>query len=527
MRIQLLLLILISYLNTSAQITILNADMPRVNDTLRYSNAESNFLPLTFEATGANFTWNFANLKVQSQEVQRYFAPTATPYLLQFFQASYGIPEGGLALGPIGGGTASNVFSFYRATTQANVIVGRGATIQSLPLGIVYSARDTIFKYPLNFQDSFTGNYAGEASFQALGTLKQVGNRTSVVDGWGNLSTPFGTFNCLRIKSTVIGTDSIVFGGFGIPIPSERTEYTWLAKGEKYPILEVVVNNLTSTITSIKYKDRYRPEAYVNNANFTANRTVATPGDTITLTSTSLGNPTAYQWQITPNKFTYAAGFNSNSASPRLIFTDTGNYQVRLLVNYLGGSDDTIKVDYIKIRIGALAKFSISNNHPKISENVTLTDESTGDVLTWQWTIIPNTGVVYLNGTNNLSRNPVLQFNEPGNFAVQLRVTHVAGNNTLRKNDYVKVWPTQLNEAIGEPSLTFFPNPAFHFIHIKNVLAEPIQLTISNLLGQPVLTKSLNSKESTDVSIDFLPRGIYFMEWVQNDKKLSKRLVLE
>ncbi|MDP3929081.1 MAG: hypothetical protein Q8R57_08665, partial [Bacteroidota bacterium] len=67
MRKQILLIILLSYLNTSGQITILNADMPRVNDTLRYSNAENNLLPLTFEATGANFTWNFANLKVQSQ----------------------------------------------------------------------------------------------------------------------------------------------------------------------------------------------------------------------------------------------------------------------------------------------------------------------------------------------------------------------------------------------------------------------------------------------------------------------------
>jgi PKD repeat protein len=527
MKIKLLITLLLTSIYVKAQINIINSDMPRVNDTLRYSNSNLLVSSAPFALTGANYTWNFANLSIENQEVQRYFAPTATPYILQFFQASYGIPEGNLALGPIGGGAASNVFSFYRANAQANVIVGRGATLQSLPLGIVYSSRDTVFKYPLNYQDAYSGNYAGEASFQGLGALKQVGSRNTIVDGWGTITTPYGTFTCLRVKSTIVGTDSIVFGGFGIPIPSERTEYTWLAKGEKYPILEVVVNNLTNQISSIKFKDKNRPEAYLNNANFIANRTLATPGDTITLNSTSVGTPTAFNWQISPNKFVFAAGSNASSASPRLIFTDTGNFTVRLLVNYLGGSDDTIKVNYIRIRKGATAAFSINNNQPKISEIVTLNDESIGDVLTWQWTIIPNNGVLYVNGTSATSKNPALQFNQPGNFAVQLRITHSAGNNTLRKNDYVQVWPTNIKEISEKHDLNFFPNPAFNFIHINTIMPEPIQVSINNFLGQTILSKTITTDEAKHFSVGFLPRGIYLINLVQNEKITSKRLVLE
>ncbi|MCG9881445.1 MAG: PKD domain-containing protein [Bacteroidia bacterium] len=528
MKIKLLIVsILFLSLNSQAQISILNADMPRANDTLRFSNAINNFLPITFEGTGANFNWNFSNMGIQNQEVQRYYAPTATPYFLQFFSASYGVPEGNLNLGPVGGGTASNAFSFYRATNQSLVLVGRGATIQNLPLGIVYTSRDTLYKFPLQFGDTLEGNYIGEASFQALGTLKQVGTRTSIVDGWGTITTPYGTFNCLRVKSTIIGSDSIIFGGFGIPIPNDRTEYTWLAKGERFPVLEVIVNNLTNQITSIRFKDRYRPEAYVNNANFNSNRAVAAVGDTITLTSTSLGNPTSYNWQITPNKFSFVAGTNASSASPRLVFSDTGNYSVRLSVGYLGGSDDTLKVDYIRIRTGARAAFSISTNHPKLNEIVSLTDQSTGDVLTWQWSFIPNTGIVYLNGTSNVSQNPVVQFNQPGTFAVQLRVTNLTGPNTLRKDAYVHVWPTGEKELSNEPHLSFFPNPAFNIMHINSNRSEPIQLRIIDMLGQTVFTKTLINEGDKEISIESFSRGIYFVDLVQGDKRSCERLLLK
>ncbi len=523
MKIKLLLLSISINFAAFAQISILNSDMPKVNDTLRYSTSTSVF---NYTAADTNYNWNFSSIKINNQDIQKYYAPTTTPYILQFFSASYGIPESDLALGPLGG-AASNVYSFYRATNAALVIQGRGATIQSLPLGIVYSLRDTVFKYPLTYGKTYTSNYLGEASLPTLGALKQSGNRTTVVDGWGSITTPYGTFDCIRVKSTVNGTDSIVFGGFGIPIPSARIEYTWLAKNERYPIMEVVVNSTTNAVTSIKMKDRYRAEAYLNNCNFNANRTAAATGDTITLTNRSFGNPKNYSWVITPNTFVYAAGSAANSENPKVIFTAIGDYSVKLLVNYEGGSDDSLRTNYIKIREGVTANFKASNLNPGISELVDFTDLSTGSPIAWQWTITPNGGVVYINGTSQVSQNPKVQFNVPGSYSVQLRATNASGNKTVLKSNYIQVYPLGLNQNNEVAFAKFFPNPGKNNIQIELNNQHPAIVNFINILGQTVISKTIENNGNNGIATDDLPRGVYIIEIKQNGKKLTDRLILE
>jgi PKD repeat protein len=523
MKIKLLLLTAIINLSAFAQISIVNSDVPRVNDTLRYSTSSST---INYTATDSNFNWDFGNIKIDNQDIQKYFTPTQTPYILQFFTATYGIPETDLALGPLGGG-ASNVFSFYKTSNTALVILGRGATLQGLPLGIVYGPRDTVYKYPLTYGKSYSGNYLGEASLATFGALKQSGNRTTVVDGWGKITTPYGTYDCIRVKSIVNGTDSIVFGGFGIPIPSARVEYTWLAKNERYPILEVIVNSTTNAVTSIKMKDRFRPEAYLNNCNFTANRTAAATNDTITLNNQSFGKPKNFSWVITPNTFVYAPGSSANSENPRVIFTAIGDYSVKLSVNYDGGADDTLKINYIKIREGVVADFKANKTQPAISELVDFTDLSKGGPISWQWTITPSTGAVYLNGTSQISQNPKIQFNSVGNYTIQLRATNAAGNNTARKANYIQVYPVGLNQIKAEAFAKFFPNPGKNIIHFELLNKQAAQVTLTNILGQTVLTKTIENNGNNSIITDQLPRGIYMIEILQDNKKITDRLILE
>lgn len=524
MRLKFYLFLIVVSIKVQAQITINANDFSKVNDTVRYSSSSSN---INYEATGANYVWNFANLKVENQDVQKYVAPTSTPYILQFFSASYGLSESTLSLGPLGGGAASNVFSFYKSTNQSLVIMGRGATVQSLPLGIAYSLKDTLMKFPMTYEKTFTGNYLGEASLPTLGALKQSGSRTTTVDGWGKITTPYGTFDCLRIKSDVVGTDSIVFGGFGIPIPAARTEYSWIAKGQGFPILEVVVNNTTNAVSSIKYKDIFRPEAYINNCNFNANRVTGKPGDTINFSNSSYGSPKSFVWQITPATYSFVPGSTANSENPRVIFNEIGNYTVKLTSNYEGASDDTVKTDFIKIREAAIANFYANNVMPKLNESVGLRDTSTGNVIAWLWTITPNTGVVYLNGTSTVSQHPQVQFNVVGNYSVQLRVTNAIGNNTLKKTNYIQVWPTSVLDQNKTTGINFFPNPGKDFIDIETENLAPIEAKIYNAMGQVILLKTLNNQQERKIFIGELPRGIYFLELVQTEQKTLRKLILE
>jgi hypothetical protein len=328
------------------QISIVSSDFAIANDTVRYSVAAN--IPASYEQAGANKTWNFSEIRATSQDVLRYQPVTSTPYFLQFFTATYGLPETANFPGIGGGGANANPFGYYRLNPTALVSMGKGATIQNLPLGIVYNPRDTMFKFPLEYQKVYEGFFAGSAGFAGLGSLVQTGTRRTEVDGWGTIITPFGTFDCLRVKSEVNGVDSISLGATGIPIPNSRTEYYWFGKNQDFPLMEVVINNFTEQ-TTIRYKDRYRPELYRNNARFTASRTKATNKDTITLNNQSLNSPTRYTWTIIPPSFRFVAGTTASSASPRILFEAEGVYSIKLEVNYLGGSDDTLRSNYISI----------------------------------------------------------------------------------------------------------------------------------------------------------------------------------
>ncbi len=519
-----LVLILIFNFQLNAQITIVNSDMAQAGDTLRYSVASS---LNNYEKSGANEIWDFSKIEPTSQDVQRYFTPTSTPYLLQFFSATYGLPEQ-LDLGPVGGaGFASNVFGFYRSNNAALVNVGKGATVQSLPLGIVYTQRDTILKFPLSYGNVKFGYFEGSASLLGLGALVQTGTRRTEVDGWGTIKTPYGTFDCIRVISEVDGVDSISFNGFGIPVPNSRTEYYWFGKNQKFPLMEVIVNNLTQE-TKIRYKDIYRPELYKSNARFTASRTTASTKDTINLNNQSIGFPTGYTWTITPNTYRFVANTNNKSASPRVIFDALGKYSVSLAVNYNGGFDDTTRLEYISISQGLEVNFLADKPTPAINEIVSFTDETKGNPIAWQWTFIPNTGVQFVESTSASSQNPKVKFTLKGNYAVRLRAINAAGAVTLTKENYIQVWPTGLTiNSANFSGIKFFPNPVKDFVQFENNWNNAIKVKITNLLGEEIMRISLEPLSTTRISVQPLPPGLYIIESEMGDHSAAQKLIIE
>ncbi|MFM9056129.1 MAG: T9SS type A sorting domain-containing protein, partial [Bacteroidota bacterium] len=88
--------------------------------------------------------------------------------------------------------------------------------------------------------------------------------RINVVDGWGSLTTPFGTFNTLRVLTTLTGEDSVFLDtlgfGFTFPRPLNR-EYKWIANGQDIPVLQINTTQQLfgqETVTRIKYRDSLR-----------------------------------------------------------------------------------------------------------------------------------------------------------------------------------------------------------------------------------------------------------------------------
>ena len=85
----------------------------------------------------------------------------------------------------------------------------------------------------------------------------------------GTITTPYGTFNALRVKSLITVTDSLhldTIMTFPINITRNITEYKWLAKGLGYPLLtitETSTGGLPATKTYV-YMDSLRQFAGID-----------------------------------------------------------------------------------------------------------------------------------------------------------------------------------------------------------------------------------------------------------------------
>ncbi len=339
-------------LTVKAQITINANDLASAGDTVRYSVTGS---VLNTNQAGPNQTWDFSNLIPLTQDLQSFYGPNQLPFTfrLQFGNMTYGFPESLLPnLGNMGpANMLSDAYTFVKKSPTSYVYLGRGASVQGIPLALVYSPKDTLYKFPLTYADTFSGSFFGSAGFAGLGALSQTGNRTSVVDGWGTLKTPFGIFDCIRIKSIVTEIDSITFGATSIPLPNNRTEYRWLAKNQKIPVLEVVEPASLLGARTVRYKDTFRPEVFVNQANFTATPKPVSAGDTLFLTNRSFGTPKSFLWEINApiSQYEFVGGTNQNSANPKVIFSQAGNFDIKLTVTYSGGKDDTLRTNAVQV----------------------------------------------------------------------------------------------------------------------------------------------------------------------------------
>lgn len=252
--------------SASAQITITNADLSSAGDLILFSQAAVT-TPVDLTLTGPNYVWDFSALQSTSQDVDTFLSVTSTPlvYLLVFgFNSNQA--QRGLDLSAVPGVPISDVYGFYNKSSNNFKQTGYGASISGITTPISFNSDDIIYDFPVNYlnQDSSDSDYSlvipNLAS--AIGSQRRVNN----VDGWGSITTPYGTFNALRIVSTLTGQDSIYLDtlGVGFNIPRALTrEYKWLAPLQDIPVLQINTSEILGieTVTSIKYRDSLRVTA--------------------------------------------------------------------------------------------------------------------------------------------------------------------------------------------------------------------------------------------------------------------------
>ncbi len=254
----------------SAQVTITPANMPVSGDTCRYSTVAANAVT-NYTSTGTNFVWNF-NLTATGQDIRKFQPSTATPYFFYFLPPKYGekiidsIPVPNIPGFPI---SIKNIYSFYRKVTSPSSFnsEGLGLTMSGIPIGATFSDEDELYKFPLNYgnRDSTTFKLSTPSNSLIPFTYKKQGYRITEADGWGTITTPYGTAPCLRVVTTQYSMDTITisalpmgFNKFGFP--NYARSYQWLTTSEKIPYMEISGNVIGGNFTpsQVKYRDRAR-----------------------------------------------------------------------------------------------------------------------------------------------------------------------------------------------------------------------------------------------------------------------------
>ncbi len=264
------LLLSVSVHFSQSPISLTSSNFPGNGDTLRYSVAQLS-TSINYTQTGANFTWNYSSLIPISQGLRSYKLGLLTPYAFFFL----GLNEYGekiadtLGVGPL---TMTNFYNFYKKQTSpvnAYVVDGSGMTFSSIPVPSYYSDKDELYMFPMSYPkyDSTTFKYSTSSSTLIPIQYSKTGYRVTKVDGWGTITTPYGTAPCLHIVTTQYSQDSIKNTIVPLPIgfPNNQRSYQWLTTTSKIPYLEVNGNLIGNnfTVTQIRYRDSYRNLASV------------------------------------------------------------------------------------------------------------------------------------------------------------------------------------------------------------------------------------------------------------------------
>jgi hypothetical protein len=229
-----------------SQITINRDDMPSSGDTIRVSTG----LNVDFtdpEDTGEDYYWDYEELVPIVQRVDTFVRVNQTPiFYWPFFLLDANLATPLVQDSPFPELPLTDVFGFFNSSNTRYEDVGFAATLFGLPLPFKYDDPDILYRFPLNYGDVDSSASGFQFGIPDVAFVMVERKRKNTVDGWGTLTTPYGTFEVLRVKSEVTEYDSIYLDtlGVGIPVNREFIEYKWLGKGHGLPLLEITDNLL-------------------------------------------------------------------------------------------------------------------------------------------------------------------------------------------------------------------------------------------------------------------------------------------
>ncbi len=239
-----------------AQVQIGENEMPHQNDEIHRTRANPD-PTIDFATTGADHQWDFMDLSTAAEDITAYQSVSSTNivyaliYADIFFNANRanhakeGVDIPFNQLLPI-----TNPFTFLYHSPTVYRKVGFGVELSGIPVPIIFNSPDVIYELPLDYGDVSTSSSGYQLDIPTLAYYGYEQERSNEVDGWGTIATPAGSFDVLRVKTTILAHDTINLDtlslGFTIDRPVIR-EYKWLAPDLRVPVLQINTTELFGT----------------------------------------------------------------------------------------------------------------------------------------------------------------------------------------------------------------------------------------------------------------------------------------
>ena len=259
-----------------------------------------------------------------------------------------------------------------------------------------------------------------------------------------SLNLPVASTNTIEVyknsdQGLYLGTDAGIFY-----IDSSMDE--WLLFSDGFPVaanvseIEVYYDSLSPADDAVRASTYGRglwssPTFYSSpTAEFESSETNIPSGCVIEFFDKSSGVPHQWAWS-----FEGATPDTSNEQNPTNIqYLIEGTYAVTLTVSNPAGTDSKTVTAYITVSDALLpiVNFMAEDTVQCTGRGTQFIDQSEGCPITWLWSFEPD-NVVYLEGTNQNSQNPLVAFNEGGAYSVSLTVTNSAGESSMTKEDYI------------------------------------------------------------------------------------------
>lgn len=251
------------------QISLTSADFGSSGDTVRMTNASN--LTVDYATTGANQNWDFTQFTPSSQTVKRFGPMSEISGLPSFvygsfasanYKASYYM-DANIPLDLLSGVLPiqlDDIYQYSKKSATAITLLGLSLSANGTAVPAKSDTIETKYSLPLNYGDVHFSRAYTKLNLNPLFDAQWIQHRTrnTTVDGWGQLTTVYGTHNVLRLKHDITESDSLFYTGtwIGLPIPNS-TEYEWIAAGEKIPLLKITTTTVMGVeqVTAIEYRD--------------------------------------------------------------------------------------------------------------------------------------------------------------------------------------------------------------------------------------------------------------------------------